>query len=215
MLSKSRTAPHQASSDRTGGAEPDTSLDRLVAALTRDLAGPFAMMAWAEDEIARASRRHPGHADRLYHAFMLLLPRDLGPGIGTEFVYRSHAAELLDRLATGGDTRAATAAELCLACCHVSQQAPMHGPAAGLYFRLWQKAFPQHPATADQADQQVHYENLFGGQIDDLEAELRRKTVDPTRRLADIECAGRHHGQQVACRYATAPASRRSGKARG
>jgi len=202
-----------ASSDRTGVACPDTSLDALVAAVIRDLAGPFVMMDWAEDEIARATRRHRGHADVLYHAFTLLRPRDIGPGMATEFVYRSHAAELLDRLAAGGDTRPATAAELCLVCAHVSQQAPMHGAAAGLYFRLWQTAFPQHPVTADQAAQQEHYEKLFGPRIDELEAELRRKSADPARRMTEVDCAGRHHGRRVACRYAASPA-RRSGKGR-
>jgi hypothetical protein len=212
VLSRSRTVTNPESSHRSArGADPGTSLDALVAALTAGLAGPFAMMDWAEDEIARATRRHPGQADVLYHAFTLLRPRDIGPGFSTEFVYRSHAAELLDRLATGGDTRPATAAELCLVCSIVSQQAPMHGAAAGLYFRLWQSAFPAHPVTSDQAEQQMHYEKLFGPQIDDLEAELRRKTADPTRRLAEVGCAGHHHGRRVACRYATSPA-RRSGK---
>jgi hypothetical protein len=215
-LTTTRITGSLASSDRTGVADPDTSLDALVAAVTRDLAGPFAMMDWAEDEIARATRRHRGHADVLYHAFTLLRPRDIGSGMATEFVYRSHAAELLDRLAAGGDTRPATAAELCLVCAHVSQQAPMHGAAAGLYFRLWQTAFPQHQVTADQAEQLVHYEKLFGPRIDDLEAALRRKSADPARRLAEVDCAGRHHGRRVACRYAPAPSSpRRSGKAGG
>lgn len=202
MLSRARPVSDPVSSDHTGSAEPDTCLDALVGELTRELAGPFAMMGWAEDEIAAAGRRHPDHADVLYHAFTLLRPRDIGRGMASEFVYRSHAAELLDRLAAGDDTRPATAAELCAVSAQASQRAPMHGVAAGLYFRMWQTAFPAHPATADQAAQQVHYEKLYGSQIDDLEAELRRKVADPSRRLTDVDCGGRHHGRTVTCRYA-------------
>lgn len=201
-MSQARLVPAPVSSDHTGGVGSDASLDVLAGALASELAGPFAMMGWAEEEIAAAARRHPGQADVLYHAFSLLRPREAGPGMASEFVYRSHAAELLDRVATGGDTRLATAAELCLACSEASQLAPMHGAAAGLYFRMWQEAFPTHLVTADQAEQQVHYEKLFGPQIDDLEAELRRRTADPQRRLTDVDCAARHHGRTVTCRYA-------------
>jgi len=123
--------------------------------------------------------------------------------MGTEFVYRAHARELLDRVAAGADTRPATAAELCLACVEVSQQAPMHGAGAGLFFRMWLHAFPDHPATTDQAAQQIHYERLHGSQIDDLEQALRRKLAVPDRRLSDVECPGRHHGTPVHCRYAS------------
>ena len=119
-----------------------------------------------------------------------------------EFVYRSHAAELLDRLAAGADTREPTAAEMCLACSEISQRVPLHGPAAGVYLRLWARAFPGQPATADQAEQLHWHERLHGSQIDDLEAELRRRLRDPQRRLPTVDCQGRHHGRPVRCRYA-------------
>jgi len=200
-LTRSRT-PNPVPRDGIDGAtSSDSSLAALIGAVTSELAEAFTMMDWAEDEIARATCRHPDHADVLYHAFMLLRPRDLGRGMNSELVYRAHAAELLERLATGADTRPATAAELCLVCAHVSQQAPMHGAAAGLYFRMWQTAFPHCPITADHAGQQVHYEKLYGAQIDDLEHELRAKIADPRRRLTDVDCAGMHHGHRVMCRY--------------
>src|SRR5262245_21641613 len=113
----------------------------------------------------------------------------------TEFVYRAHAAELLDRIAVGADTRPATAAELCVVCSQASQRVPLHGAGAGLYFRLWQLAFPHRPTTPNQTEQQVHYEKLFGSGIDDLEQELRCKVSDPNRRMTTITCAGRHHGR--------------------
>jgi hypothetical protein len=200
-LPAARTAHAPVPSDQAGDARAPSSTAALTDELTRETAGAFAMMGWAEDEIAAACRRHPGHADTLYHAFSLLRPRDID-ALATEFVYRSHAAELLDRLAAGADTRPATAAEVCAVSAQASQRVPMHGVAAGLYFRMWQAAFPAHPATAEHAEQQVHYESLYGAQIDDLEAELRHKAADPNRRLTDVDCAGRHHGRTVACRYA-------------
>jgi len=175
----------------------------LFARISGGLQSLFTAMDWADEEIAAASRRHPGQADLLYHAFPVLTPRHVGPGMGTEFVYRGHVRELLDRLATGADLRPATAAEICLALSDVSMVVSMHGAGAGLYFRMWLAAFPGHPVTADQADHQSHYEHLHGPQIDDLEKTMRRKAADPDRQLGDINCKGRHHGEDVECRFAT------------
>ncbi|WP_225257891.1 hypothetical protein [Jidongwangia harbinensis] len=160
-------------------------------------------MEWAEAEIAAAARHHPGQTDVLYHAFSVLTPRHVGPGTGTEFVYRGHVRELLDRVAAGADLRPATAAEICLALSKVSQLAPMHGAGAGLYFRMWLAAFPGHPVTAEMADNQSHYEHLHGPQIDELEETMRHKVADQHRQLGDIECQGRHHGKDVSCRFAS------------
>jgi len=193
--------------DRTGGAttNTDSGVAALVASVMDELADASAAMDWAEDEIARAIRRHPDRADALYHSFGLIRPRDIGPGMGSELVYRSHAAELLDRVAAGADTRPATAAELCLVCCEASLRTPLHGPTAGVYFRMWLRAFPDKPITPGQADEQIHYEKLHGTQIDDLERTLRQKAADPNRQLRNIDCPGKHHGTRVACRYATTP----------
>jgi hypothetical protein len=182
----------------------DSRLDvqALIATITAETAPVFAAMDWAEEEIAAASRRYPGRADAIYHAFGVLLPRDIGPGIGTEFVYRGHVQELLERVAAGADLRPATAAEICLALVETSLRAPMHGPAVGLCFRMWLAAFPDNPLTAEHAEHQVHYEHLHGARIDEFEAILRGKLRDPDRQVGDIECAGRHHGQQVACSFA-------------
>ncbi|MEU1811031.1 hypothetical protein [Micromonospora aurantiaca (nom. illeg.)] len=186
----------------------------LVASVTAEVSGVFDMMDWAEDEIAKATRRHPGQADAIFHAFSLIRPGHFGLAMPSEFVYRSHAAELLQRVAVVAGTTGATAAELCLVCAEASQLAPMHGAAAGLYFRLWRTAFPDHPHTAELADQQVHYEKLHGSRMDELEQVVRRKFTDPHRRLIDIECSGTHHGELVTCRFAAAPAeaARRPGR---
>lgn len=144
----------------------------------------FDAMDWADDEITKATQRHPDHADELREAFQILAPNvDLGEGVTTEFVYRSHAAELLERVASGADTRAATNAELVIVCKEISRRVPLHGAAAGLYLRLWAQAFPTHPLSEDHDSERSHYEHLFGSQMDELEAELRRKVANPDRRL--------------------------------
>jgi len=181
---------------------PPLDLGALIADLTAQTAPVFAAMEWVEEEITSARRRHPRRADIIHHAFGVLAPRDIGPGMGTAFVYRGHVRELLARVAAGADLRPATAAEICLALVETSLQAPMHGPAAGLYFRMWQQAFPDSELTAEHADHQVHYEHLHGSRIDELEADLRHKVRDPDRQLGDITCAGLHHGQQVTCTFA-------------
>jgi hypothetical protein len=116
----------------------------------------------------------------------------------TEYVYRAHCRELLERVAAGADTRPGTAAEMCCTCHDMSQIAPSTSPAAGLYGRMWAQAFPDRPQFHDQQ----HHEALEGPAIDYLETLLRRKLTVHDRRLGDIDCGGRHHGKPVACTYA-------------
>jgi hypothetical protein len=181
---------------------PALDLGALIADLTAQTAPVFEAMEWAEEEIKAARRRHRRQADTIHHAFGVLAPREIGPGMGTEFVYRGHVRELLERVGAGADLRPATAAEICLALVETSLQAPMHGPAAGLYFRMWQQAFPDSELTAEFANQQGSYEQLHGSRIDELEADLRHRLRDPDRQLGDITCAGLHHGKQVTCTFA-------------
>lgn len=178
-------------------------LPAIVAELQADLASTFAAMDWAEDEIARAARRHPGTADTLFHSFRLLTPQDR---MGVEFVYRGHARELLERVATGQDTRPGTAAEVCLAIVAAGKVAPVNVTAFGLLTRMWAQAFPGHPIDAAQAALNPHYEAVRGQAITDLEAETRTRLTAPERHLPAITCRGMHHGEQVACRYAAQPA---------
>jgi hypothetical protein len=168
------------------------------------LTGCFERMDWAEDEIARAQKRHPESADAIYHSFKLLNSADSKgfERMGVELVYRSHCRELLERVAAGQDTRPGTAAEVAIACCEASLLSPLTTTAAGLYCRMWAIAFPGHSDV--WAGQGEHYEGLRGTQIDDLEREARHKTASAGRRRGDIECGGMHHGETVACKYAKA-----------
>ncbi|MEB3372435.1 hypothetical protein [Saccharopolyspora mangrovi] len=177
-----------------------TELTDLIDDVHRELAPVFDMMEWAEDEISAARRRHPAHADTLHHSFALLTPTS--DRMRTEFVYRGHARELLDRVAQGEDTRPATAAEIVLAFCHASQTAPLNTTATGLVFRMWQEAFPDTPVDIDD---QEHREQLYGSSIDDAEADTRARLADSSRVLGTIECGGWHHGEPVACSYAPYP----------
>lgn len=177
--------------------------EALLHEVTTEVDSWLAVVDWAEDEIAAASSRHPDQADLLYHIFSLLLLRPFGAGLNTEFVFRGHARELLERVVVGADLRPATAAEVCLTLAQVSQVVPMHGAAAGLYFRMWLAAFPDNPTSDDQAENQSYYEHLYGSQMDELEAMVRRKVGDPYRQLGQIECDGRHNDTTVVCRFAS------------
>ncbi|MGI5185466.1 hypothetical protein ACQEVZ_55410 [Dactylosporangium sp. CA-152071] len=125
--------------------------------------------------------------------------------MGTEFVYCGHVRELLGRVAAGADLRPAT--EICLTLSEVSAQAPMHGPGAGLYVRMWLAAFPDGPVTADQADNQRHYEHLHGPQIDELETTMRRKGRRPrsAARQHRVHRSSSRHGRRLPLRRRLTP----------
>lgn len=181
--------------------------DRLSTILqeSTDLIGTtLEQIEWAESEIAAAITRHPAQGDLLHHGFGLLVPTHRL--MATEFVSRSHYRELLDRLATGKDTRPGTAAEICCALSEASLAAPLNSTAAGLYFRTWETAFPDMPPITDRTQ---HHEALDGSSIDALEATTRRTLGREDRIVGDISCTGMHHGTAVSCTYADAaePAS--------
>ncbi|MDP4510309.1 hypothetical protein [Nonomuraea turcica] len=173
------------------------TLSDILKVTTSELDSALQQMGWAEEEIAAAAERHPAAADTLFHSWPLLKPTRVL--ISTEFVYRAHCRELLDRVTAGQDTRPGTAAEACCACCHASLIAPLTSYAAGLYLRTWAKAFPDQVMFADM---HKHHEELEGRSIDDLATGLRRKLTIEDRKLGTIECSGRHHGEPVQCRYA-------------
>jgi hypothetical protein len=63
---------------------------------------------------------------------------------GTEFIWRGHARELLERVADGADTQPGTAAECCIAMAEVVRAISLHGAAADFYFWMASYAFPSH-----------------------------------------------------------------------
>lgn len=145
-------------------------LQREVDQLHRALGPAFDAMEWAEEEITAAQQQHPEAVDRLNRSFLLLRPTL--KLMGTEFVYRSHCREILDRVVTGQDTRPGTATECAIALSEVSQRVPLSTSAAGLYARMWKLA---DLPPVELTDASVHYEALEGQAIDDQEAWLRNK----------------------------------------
>jgi hypothetical protein len=180
------------------------TVEDLLDSTQRQLEDPFTLMGLAEEEIEQAIAEHPEAADLLFHSFALLRPTS--DSMRTEFVYRGHVREILARVVTGQDTRPGTAAEACLALCDISLKAPLNTAAAGLYTRMWQLAFADvHPMPNGQ-----HYEALVGAEMDEFEAATRSTTRQAWRRLNEIDCAGRHHGAVVACRFAAPQAAKAS-----
>ncbi|MEV0453732.1 hypothetical protein [Catellatospora methionotrophica] len=181
-----------------------TFLNTVHDEVAEDLAGPLTELVLIDDEIDAAAAAKPSLADVFFHSFDLLRPRSaLRPAVAAESVLRSHVRELLARLGAGADTGPPTSAEMFVAVHHTGRAVPLHGPTAGLYFRLLVAAFPAWPGIADLTDRQRHYEVLYGGRIDDLVEHLRRRLADPDRRMpAVVTCRGRHRGEAAVCRYA-------------
>ncbi|WP_280215127.1 hypothetical protein [Nocardia cyriacigeorgica] len=168
------------------------------AEFARTMDATFDQFDWAEDEIHCAQRRHQHHRDVLHHSFGLLAPtHDL---MRREFVYRSHCRELLDRVATDGDTTVASAAEVALALVQASHAAPLNTVAFGLYVRMWRLA--GFPALDALGSVEVHYEAIAASEIDDLENWTRTKLAVRDRALTSITCRGHHHDEPVNCRFA-------------
>jgi hypothetical protein len=99
---------------------------------------PEDIVSWAEVEIEQATRRHPDAAERVQKGLPLLQLTDAL--MGFEEVYRSHCAELLDRVARQEDTRPATAAECVIALSDLSRQGPLNSTGISLCLRMWRLA---------------------------------------------------------------------------
>lgn len=153
-----------------------------MSAKLEDLAGLIGSAGqpifWAEDEIAAAQKRHPESSEEIWRSFPILLPTHTL--MNTEFVYRAHVRELLDRVAKGEDTRPGTWAEIACTCHDVSLKVPLTGDAFGLYCRAWEIAFPQMPLFTDRD----HYESIYASEIDRLEDDTRRKLAVADRRIS-------------------------------
>lgn len=155
----------------------NTPLEELSQEVSSSLAGPFSQILWAEEEVDTARKRHPESDTQIWDSFPLLPPTHRL--MNNELVYRSHVRELLERVASGEDTRPGTWAEIVCVCCAVSLKIPMHGALSGLYFRAWDKAFPEQPMDFDGGP----HEALYASEIDDMERDVRRKLAVAERRI--------------------------------
>lgn len=177
-------------------------LQELLDDTTNAIGDILDCLEYAEDEIQKAMRRHPRIADKLWHSNMLLRPTG-HRRLETEFVFRAHCRELLERVAAGADTRPATDAEICCTTLAIATQTPIRTTAFGMHMRLWHRAFPGHEIL--HPDELAGYETVRGQKMDDLEQFTRAKLAVKDRVMGTITCAGQHHGITVNCAYAAAP----------
>lgn len=139
----------------------------------------WSQMEWAEDEITKAQKRHPGKAVEIWASFSLLKPNG-DKRMATEFVYRAHCAEILDRVASGADTRLGTDSEALCALSEASMSTPLNRSAMGLMYRVWRRRFPEIiEAVGDLTDE---YEKLYSRLIDDAEDEARKRLSQSWRK---------------------------------
>ncbi len=188
------------------------SLNSIELAL-RELIGPeftkavtttLTQQDWAEDEISRGQQRHPDVADVLHHSFSLLTATH--ERMTTEFIYRAHARELIERVATGVSTKPGTSVEVALSLMRASLVTPLNTTAFGLYLRMWRQAgLPDLGGPIAGLD--GHYEAINASGIDEFEAIARRKLAKPSRVLTLVACEGRHLGEPADCRFAPARAA--------
>ncbi|NIY68091.1 hypothetical protein [Streptomyces malaysiensis] len=155
-----------------------------VAAILPDLGyleSIFETMEWAESEIEKAMARHgepkPPTGERgkgpIWNSFILL--KSTHDKLNREVLYRSHAHEILERVAKGQDTRPGTDAEMIVVIHEATLAAPLTSGAACLYFRVLDRSVPELArATAPEIDL-ASYEKVHGRVADEYEAELRRK----------------------------------------
>lgn len=144
----------------------------------RSVGGIFRAMEIAEEEIAEArGTTKVDKDDPVWDAFALLRTTD--PLMSTEFVYRAHCRELLERVKAGEDTRPATDAEIACGITRASHEVPMHGAIVGLQARLFKRAFPD---KFDRLGIDLDlYERMHGREMDEWERKLRRKAAQDWR----------------------------------
>lgn len=140
------------------------------AGLGRLLDRCFAQMEWAEDEIKQAQERHPDAAAKLWETFLLI--QGTHELMHTEFVYRAHARELLERVYAGEDCRRPTDVELVCGLSEASLHAPLRTAAVTLYMRLCARLFSDK-AAFEGLDEKA-FEHVAGDGADELYSEAKR-----------------------------------------
>jgi hypothetical protein len=134
-----------------------------------DLGAIFEHMRWAEEEIAAAQERHPDAKEKLFETFLLVQgTHDL---MGTEFVYRAHARELLERVYADEDTTVPTNSEIIIGLAETSAKFPLGSDAVTLYARLFIETYPDKLDMLG-GDQEA-YERVHGDGADRLLEEVR------------------------------------------
>ncbi|MFF4531511.1 hypothetical protein ACFY1P_19855 [Streptomyces sp. NPDC001407] len=160
----------------------EQTVDDIWHNLELKLAPTFAVLEWGEEEIQAAQQRHQETGrGPIWRAFPLIKPTH-GRLHTSERLYRTHAAEVLDRVAEGRNTQPATAAEMISVLMESSLPAPLNSAAAHLYMHLFAQAFPEdfHQLIASPTDLDA-YERVYGAKADEYESDLRRKLTQTWR----------------------------------
>ncbi len=142
----------------------------------------FVLVAIAEEEIARAKRslRRESARRRADSAFALLMPGELRGYC--DAVYRSHAREIIGRVARREDARPATAAECLVALSRGSLIAPPDSDHCALHERLFGEVMGAVSLAAIVGDD-MRGRKTHAGAVDELLAGMRRRLADPKRAL--------------------------------
>lgn len=136
----------------------------------------FEFIEIAEEEIARAQHRHPEQSQQLHRTFGFLRPDRFINYHPT--VYRHHCRELLERIATGADTRPGTLAEAAIAIAQVTLATPVRRDVSILYGRIFKRFFPEQYEVLSY----FPTEESYPGRCDEILETLRRKLTAPRRR---------------------------------
>lgn len=150
------------------------------------LGAMFEQMEIAEDEIvkARGGNEEPGD-DPVWKSFTILRPY----AEMVDFVYRAHCRELIERVKSGADTTPATDAEMAVMFSNVTLEHPVKPAAAGLYMRIFKRAFPdKFPQVMTERDLEA-YELVHGDEMDELERFTRDRLAQSGRVLEASEPA--------------------------
>ncbi|MEV6071977.1 hypothetical protein AB0L82_36015 [Nocardia sp. NPDC052001] len=171
-------------------ADPSDPLAQILADLEiveTTLEAMLPQMQWANEEIAAAQERHPAAREQLHASFLLLKPtNDL---MRREMPYRAHCREILERVATGGDTRPATAIEVLGALARASARTPLNTAATGLYFRMWKAGEAAGLPDIGIVSELEHYEAIAGTLMDEYEHDARTRLAQPARSLTPVPAA--------------------------
>ena len=152
------------------------------------------LLAVAEAEISRAVEIFPARRPLLVRA-----GRSITQPVGLlsqapPWLFRAHCRELLERLAEGGDTSAATVAELAAALGCVNRHAPPSPAARALEASLFLQAFDLGEADIPESERRSLEADRAAAdpfQAEDLLKTLARRLADPPRRPRRFRGASR------------------------
>lgn len=147
-----------------------TKLEEIIAGTRLGTVGRVLnLVEVAEEEIARASAATPEKTKELRAAFQEhLFPGELANF--SEDVYRSHAREILGRVARGEDVSPGTDAECLVALSLASLKAPLASGHLAAMESVFAKVYPNHKETKAPIGREA-----FEGETAEILTELRKK----------------------------------------